>query len=247
MSTRSTPTRSGHTQLRLLGSWELLCDGDSVPVTPSEQRMIAVLALRGSQPRARLAGTLWPDTEESRALANMRSTLWRLRRNAPRLVDPSRYELGLAPDVHVDLHELTATARQVLAARGSGAHETPDPPSQQVLVQAGELLPGWYDEWVLFERERIHQLRLHALEVLVEYLVCSERYAEAVDAALAAVAAEPFRESAQRTLVQAHLAEGNESEALRIFEYYRKVLQHELGLEPSRDFRELVGVRADAG
>ena len=55
----------------------------------------------------------------------------------------------------------------------------------------------------------------------------------AVEAGLAAVAAEPLRESAHRALIAAHLAEGNRSEAMRQFEFYRMLLGKELGLEPS--------------
>ena len=36
---------------------------------------------------------------------------------------------------------------------------------------AMELLPGWYDDWVIFERERIRQQLLHALEILSRRLV----------------------------------------------------------------------------
>ncbi len=98
---------------------------------------------------------------------------------------------------------------------------------------AGDLLPGWYDDWVIVERERIRQLRLHALEVLCENLSRSGRHAQAVDAGLSAVAEEPLRESAQRALIAAHLREGNVSEAVRQYDRYRKLLGASLGLEPS--------------
>jgi hypothetical protein len=58
----------------------------------------------------------------------------------------------------------------------------------------GELLPGWYDDWVMFERERLRQLQLHALETMAHRLAKEHRYADAVDVALAAVRLEPLRE-----------------------------------------------------
>jgi hypothetical protein len=74
-------------------------------------------------------------------------------------------------------------------------------------AEALELLPGWYDDWVLLEREPLRQRVLHGLEALSRHLVRAGRFAEAVEAAMVAVAVEPLRESAQRALVTAHLAE----------------------------------------
>jgi len=72
-----------------------------------------------------------------------------------------------------------------------------------------ELLPGWYDDWVIVGRERLRQRLLHAVETLSRELVRGGRCAQAVEAALVVVNAEPFRESAHRVLIEAHLAEGN--------------------------------------
>ena len=85
----------------------------------------------------------------------------------------------------------------------------------------------------MLERERLRQLRIHALEALSVRLRDQGRFAEAIDAALSAVAAEPLRESAQITLIESYLAEGNVSEAARQSESYRVLLDVELGLEPS--------------
>jgi len=104
----------------------------------------------------------------------------------------------------------------------------------------GELLPGWYDDWVLIERERHRQLSLHALEMICELLTAAGRFGPAVTAGLAAVREEPLRESAHRGLIQAYLAEGNPSEALRDYRLYEKLLWRELRLKPSGRLSELV-------
>ena len=93
---------------------------------------------------------------------------------------------------------------------------------------------------MLIERERFRQLRLHALEALCERRMAAGRVRHALEAALAAVAAEPLRESAQRTLVRLHLAEGNHAEALRQYHIYRELLNDQLGLEPSTQMQALV-------
>ena len=70
-----------------------------------------------------------------------------------------------------------------------------------------ELLPDWFDDSLLVERVRWNQLRLHALEAVALKLKSEERYLAALEAALAATAIEPVRESAHRTVVEVYLAE----------------------------------------
>jgi hypothetical protein len=67
---------------------------------------------------------------------------------------------------------------------------------------SADLLPGWYDDWVLSEAEDWRQLRLHALEALADRLTATGRWGEAADAAGAAVRAEPLRESANAALIR---------------------------------------------
>lgn len=90
------------------------------------------------------------------------------------------------------------------------------------------------------ERERLRQLCLNALEELSATWLGQGRVGLAIDAAFAAVEAESLRESAHRTLVEAHLAAGNCLEAARQYRHYRQLLREALGLEPSEPFRRLV-------
>jgi DNA-binding SARP family transcriptional activator len=106
---------------------------------------------------------------------------------------------------------------------------------------ANDLLPDWDEHWLDDERERLRQLRVHALEALCTRLHSGGRAAEAVCAGQAAVAVEPLRESAQRLLIIAHLAEGNVSEARRQFEIFRRLLWDNLQLAPSPQTTRLVG------
>jgi SARP family transcriptional regulator, regulator of embCAB operon len=93
---------------------------------------------------------------------------------------------------------------------------------------------------VVIEAEDWRQLRVHALEALAGKLTIRGRWGEAAGAAGAAVRAEPLRESAHAALIQVHLAEGNQSQALRQFARYRSSLQAELGLEPTPRLRQLI-------
>jgi SARP family transcriptional regulator, regulator of embCAB operon len=107
-------------------------------------------------------------------------------------------------------------------------------------VLAAELLPDWYDDWVVAAGESWRQLRLHAMEALAGHLAAARRYGEAAAAAVAAVAAEPLRESAHTALITVHLAEGNRSEAVRQYHRYAQLLRAELGVEPTPAMRRLL-------
>ena len=105
-----------------------------------------------------------------------------------------------------------------------------------ILPLSLDLLPEWYDDWVILEAEDWRQLRLHALEALSVAFVRKRCFPAAISSAIATVKGDPLRESARLALVKAHLAENNQSEAIREFHRYRALLQDELGLEPSSDF-----------
>ena len=199
------------------------------------QRLVAYLSLCRRPARTAIAGQLWPEVPEDNAHRSLRSALWRLQKVAPGVVQVSGGTLALAPTVRVDVRELASWAQRMLDPRtDADATALPD------LGLRGDLLPGWYDDWVLLERERLRQLRMHALEVLAEKLAAAGRYGEAVQAAYAAVVAEPLRESAHRTVVRVHLVEGNLAEAVRAYDAFRMLLAEELGVAPSSQMDRLI-------
>jgi DNA-binding SARP family transcriptional activator len=222
--------------LTLLGGFNLRYRDRSVSLPSSAERLVAFLAVHGGSPnRSFVAGTLWPETSERRAAGSLRSSLWRLRRVGRTVVESSTTQLWLSLDVRVDLHRLKGIIRKALEGqaelrRGEVA----------ALLGTADLLPGWYEEWVLVERERLRQQRLHALECLCERLIEGRRFGLAVEAGMAAVSEEPLRESPHRVLIRAHLAEGNASEAIREYRRYRRLLKDELGLDPSPEMEGLL-------
>jgi DNA-binding SARP family transcriptional activator len=230
-------------ELSMLGGFRLLSDTGEVAVPRTSQRLLAFLALHGGLVnRAGVAGTLWPDASERRAYSNLRAALSRLGCTARKALSASRLELGLADDVTVDLRHAQTVAQRLLDPT-----VTPDPAelsTSVVAVLSADLLPDWYDDWVLVEAEDWRQLRLHALEAVAGHLTAAGRWGEAAGAARAAVRAEPLRESGHAALIQVHLAEGNQSEAIRQFASYQALLRAELGLQPTRRLHRLV---ADLG
>ncbi len=215
--------------MSLSGAFELSRNGESIDLATPAQRVLAFLALH-EQPvrRDHVAGVLWLDSNEERAAGSLRSALWRIRQCGEFIVESTHRGLRLAPAVDVDVRETILWARRV--------GDVSRPIEHNDVLEAfagGELLADWYDDWVLLERERLRQLRLHALEVLTQRLVTVGRYADAMEVALVALRSEPLRESAHRAVISVHLAEGNRSEALRQFRQYRELLRAQLGLEPS--------------
>jgi DNA-binding SARP family transcriptional activator len=224
-------------RLALLDTFELTCDGEPVQLQQSAQRLLSFLALHPRPvQRAYIAGALWPDTPEDRAQASLRSALWRLRRPGRPVLQCAEGRLALDADVEVDAHELVALAHAVL----DGSHDPLASAAADLVALSGDLLPDYYDDWVIVEREHVRQLRLHALEVLCHALIEAGRYAAASEAALAVIATDPLRESAHRALIRVHLAEGNLAEALRQYAFFRRRYEQELGLAPSREMEQLI-------
>jgi DNA-binding SARP family transcriptional activator len=228
-------TRGG-TTLSLLNAFELRYDGEVVGLPISAQRLLAFLAVH-DRPLLRpyVAGTLWIDANDERAAASLRSSLWRLNRSGHHLVESTSMQLALAAGIDVDLRRSFALAGRLV--EGTAGAQDLDAAEESL---DGELLPDWYDDWLLFERERFRQLSLHALEALADRLVADGCLGSALRAALAAVRGEPLRESAHRALIRVHLAEGNRSEAIRQGELCRRLLRERLGVEPSPQLDQLL-------
>jgi DNA-binding SARP family transcriptional activator len=215
--------------LRLLGGFTLSVGGLPVTLAPNAERLVAHLALeRRWIRRTAMAAVLWPDASVDRASGNLRSTLWRIARVAGQAVVVRRtHDLRLDNHVQVDFVRATEQAGDVGSL-----------PTVEALV--ADLLPGWPDDWVAVHRECFRQLRLSALESLCAHCRDHGRLREALTAGLTIVAADPLRESGYRELVAVHLAEGNASEALRQYHFYRQLLGNQLGLAPSRVMHDLV-------
>ena len=208
-------------------------------VPEGSKQLLAFVALhRRRIERRQAAGALWPLGDEERAAGNLRSALWRLRRAGIDVLVADKWSLMLGTDVRVDLHALEEWATRLIGGRQT-AQDLGVPPSA---ADALNLLPGFYDDWVLIERERIRQRILHALEALSERLSAVGRFADAIEAAMLATGAEPLRESAHRSLIRAHAAEGNLTEARRTYLAYRALLHRELGILPPQGFAADLGI-----
>jgi DNA-binding SARP family transcriptional activator len=229
-STPSSEATAERETLCLLGGPYVLRGGRRYSVPEGSKRLLAFVALHGGRvDRRHAAGTLWPCGTDERAAGNLRSALWRLKGVGIDMLETDKFVLSLRHDAITDVHALCDWAARVIEGNTT-------PADLRILSwdpEAADILPGWYDDWVICERERIRQRLLHGLEAVSRALVAIGRTGDAVEAAMNAVRCEPLRESAQQTLIEAHLAEGNYVEALRAFRAYTRLARQELGIEPS--------------
>lgn len=226
--------------MQLMGGPFVIADGHRMPVPEGSKRLVAFVALSGRHvERFHAAFTLWPEVERARAAGNLRSAMWRLRCAGIDILEADTCGLAFHDDVHVDLDAVTAWAQRIVNGRARGS----DVAFRPSVLAALDLLPGWYDDWVLRERERIRRCLLDAIEALAQLLVELGRCGEAIEAALAAISIDPLRESAQRALIAAHLAEGNRCEALRSYAIYEELMAREFGAYPAVGVRRLLTTR----
>jgi DNA-binding SARP family transcriptional activator len=227
----------GNAVVHLFGGPYLTVGGLRAEVPDGSKRLLVYVALSsGCVDRRLTAGSLWPDADEPRAAGNLRSALWRLRRAGLDVLECTKSTLALRGGTAVDIDLVRRWAERLIG--GTAA------PSELLTVDAirelTDLLPGWYDDWVIFERERLRQKLLHALEALSRLLTADGQHAQAIEAALAALAVDPLRESAARALIEAHLAEGNLGEARRAYAQFSETLQRELGVRPGAQLQSLM-------
>jgi DNA-binding SARP family transcriptional activator len=234
-------TAPGQSLLCLVGGPYLVRSGRRINVPEGSQRLLAYVALHGGRvDRRRAAGTLWPCGTDDRAAGNLRSALWRLRSAGIEMIEADKTVLWLTPGTVTDVQQLCDWAGRAIEGRGSDT----DLHILQWNPEAADILPGWYDDWVICERERIRQRLLHGLEAVGRELLLARRPADAIEAAMCAVRIEPLRESAQQLLIEAHLAERNYGEALRTYRTYARLLRQELGIAPGPVLDALVADRS---
>ena len=230
-SSRSSLRLKDAVRLRLLGGFEVVRGEASLQLPVGAQRLIAFVALRPRPVRREYAaGMLWIDSSDERAAASLRSTLWRIQKHVRGLIVTTNGRLRLGSGVEIDLRLAEQVAQGILD--GSSADD--------VELLRADVLPDWYEDWVQTERERFRQLRLSAIETLCDRKASEGRLGEALELGLLSVAAEPLRESAHRALIRVHIATGNAVEAIRQYGACRRLLNEQLGIEPTEQLTALI-------
>ncbi len=216
--------------IQLLGDFRLSRSEQNIPLPPQAQRLVAYLALDGAPVRRPTAATrLWPDRPEEKGSEALRSALWQVERRAAGVIRCDRRLLGLDAAVTVDVDDLDDV-------ESSGAKEQ----LRELVRSRAELLPLWDEDWLLFERERVRQRCAYLLELSCRCATERGEHTLAIEIGLTAVSVEPFRESAHRALLEAHLAQHNVAEAIRQYRQFEELLDDEFGISPSHDLQDLI-------
>lgn len=221
-------------RLQLLGTWQLRASSLLIHVSFREQKLIALLALRGERSRSCVAGTLWPDSSEHHALLSLRAAVHLVQHRAPGLLDSRRSTLALSEAVSTDAVVLGRRAIQsARPPRGVDVDEAVEE------LRAPLLLADWYDDWVQLERDLLRNAQIKALRALADYAIASGDYQSAISAAGCAIELEPLLEASRARLIAALLATGHTVDALREYQRYRRLLHDELGVAPSSQLTQL--------
>jgi DNA-binding SARP family transcriptional activator len=237
-------------RIHLLGPLNVFRGGDPLPGFPTQKSrgLFAYLALhRGrGHSRSTLMGRFWGDSPEGVARKNLRTDLWRIRA----VLEPSGVEPGSCLTVHQDEVALSDLPEHWLdihafeegldrAARAGSEEEAARLLRGALALYRGDLLEGLYDEWCVFERERLRLRFLDALDRMIRHHEARGEWTEAGGYGQRLLAHDPLREQVHRSVIRCHLALGDRAAALRQFDGCVRFLRDELQVEPAAETRAL--------
>ncbi len=237
--------------LSLLGDF-LLVSGETLVTTltvPRVQSLLAYLVLHRSAPqdRSHLAFLLWPDSEEAQAHTNLRQLLYHLRQALPHadhLLYADRQSLSWRPAPEVSF-TLDVEEFERALATASQAEQVQDLAGvRQALEHAtrlyrGDLFPSCYEEWILPERDRLHQVFLQASQRLMTLLEQERDYPAAITVAQHLLRQDPLHEATYRQLMRLQALCGDRAAALRTYYSCASLLERDLLTAPSEATRQV--------
>lgn len=234
-------------EIRLLGGFEMRLG--EAPLDPLPLRaarsLLAFLVINRNRAHSRdlLAGTFWPQLPDARARRRLSQALWHVRASVRRLEEPTeplvlasgnmvRFNPGV--DLWLDVEQFEQCVEKAISCTVIGPADKVALLQSATRLYRGDLLDGFYDDWVSLDRERLRESFLKALSVLTDLLVGRGDYEAALVHAHALTQYEPFREEAHQRVMRLMVLLGRHAEALRQYERCRRVLAEELGARPSQ-------------
>lgn len=232
-------------RIDLLGGVEV--SGTNPAAVGGSSRAMALLAYLVShpdkpQPRAHLAGVLWPDSESAQARTNLRRELHHLRtllnENPCLQVDAGFLCWRSGPDCAVDVEDFCEAAARTTEALESGHQHDIERQSARAFARyRGSFLPGYYDDWVLAVRQDLSRTCVDLCDRVAQFWLSYGDPSAAVVVARRRVLLEPLEESGYRTLMRAQRTAGDRAGAMRTYHQCAAQLERELGVGPSSDTR----------
>jgi WD40 repeat protein/DNA-binding SARP family transcriptional activator len=222
--------------VKLLGQFEVRLDGIAIDI-PSRTAQ-SLLAYLISNPgtafrREQLAGVLWPDSTEANSKGYLRSAIWRIRKTLKDISsDNSDYILSNKIIITFN-HKLPFWVdTQVLEkSKGQSAQEL----LEETSLYQGELLPGFYEDWVVLERERMRTVFDRKMHRLMQCLIDDKSWEQVIEQAERWISLGDTPEPAYRALMIAYTSLGDKGKALTTFMRCLDALEHELGVGPTEE------------
>lgn len=220
---------------------------------PGQQGRVAfaylVCARNRPVSRSELTEALWTadvpgsaDAALSAVISKLRSMLGRVGLDGAAMLTsgPGCYELRLPSDSWVDLEVASDAIHDAEAAlRVNDPEGAYGPSAVAHHIARRPFLPGEDAPWVDAQRLRLRSVLLRALECRAEVYLWNREYALAAEAARELTIVEPLRESGHRLLIRALAAAGNAAEALWAYEQCRRLIADQLGVDPSRQTKDV--------
>ena len=189
---------------RLLGQHQIFLEGQPVVISSRPtQSILAFLLLHPNTAhrREKLAGQFWPNSSESNARSNLRHELWRIRK----AFGPGANARIQSDDLGVTYLPQPGDLLDVEVFESYlGDEDSTEALIETVSVYAGDLLPGFYEEWVVLERERLLADFERKLGRLLDVLLVERRWNEILEWAERWIAFGCTPEPAYRALMLAH-------------------------------------------
>lgn len=245
----------------LFGESHLIVDGQVVSLERRKAlALLAYLALAEQrQSRDHLAALLWPDLDQQRARAALRSTIYALTSIAPGLwLNKTQHTLALdRQQIKVDVNSFLA----LLQRRHSHDHpqhilcdECIDALAQAAEYYRADFMLGFslsdspeYEDWQLMQREWLRREFAAVLASLANHYNAQQAFDQALGYARRWLALDQLHEPAQRLLMRIYAASGNRSEALRQYQSCADLLRSELATTPEEETTRLYTMlRADS-
>lgn len=238
-------------RFRLFGKFSASLDSETVHGLDAgkDQELLSYLLIHRDRPHSReaLASMLWGNTSTEKSKKYLRQALWHLHAALNNgdgaevlVVDHDWLSLNPRTDLWTDVADFE---RAFAAAEGIPGKQLEREQAQALRDAAAlyhdDLLPGWYQDWILFERERLQNMYLLILDKLIGYLQYHQQYEVAQGYGTTILKYDPARERTHRQLMYLYYHSGDRTAALRQFERCAAALKQELGVKPERRTLEL--------
>jgi DNA-binding SARP family transcriptional activator/pimeloyl-ACP methyl ester carboxylesterase len=241
-------------RLSLLGAPQF--ERDAEILTISRRKTLALLAYLAvtNTPHTReaLATLLWPEYDQSRALANLRRELSRLKDSlGEQVLTADRFQVELSPQagLWLDVAAFQAYLKEGLGhthAQDSDCRECLEAFQEAVALYQGDFMAGFslpdapeFDEWQFFQAEGLRRSLTDAIKHLIELHNSQGDYEQAIPYARRWLSLDPLHEPAHRQLMQLYALSGQQSAALRQYQECQRILKEELGVEPEEETQAL--------